>query len=310
MLDPVTIDQLRTFIAAAEVGSFSGAARRLGRAQSVVSQALANLEVQLGVKLFDRTSRPPSLTEQGLAILGEARQVKSAVDGLKARARSLASGLEPEVSVVIDVMFPIDVLTEAVAAFREKFPETPLRLYVEALGAVVKPVLEGVCAFGIIGSLPIAPQGLQRERILAVPMKMFAAPTHPLAEYRRPLARKVLDQHIQLVLTDRTSLSVGQEFGVFSTRTWRLADLGAKHSFLLAGLGWGSMPIAVVASDVSSGLLVPLELEETRPVGYEMQMSIIYPDAAPPGIAGRWLIDRMKVAGGAEATLQGIDRSE
>ena len=52
MLDGVTLDQVRTFIAAADEGSFSGAGQRLGRAQSVVSQTLANLEGQLGVKLF------------------------------------------------------------------------------------------------------------------------------------------------------------------------------------------------------------------------------------------------------------------
>ena len=54
MLDGVSLDQLRTFIAAADEGSFSAAGRRLRRAQSVVSQTLANLEGQLGVKLFDR----------------------------------------------------------------------------------------------------------------------------------------------------------------------------------------------------------------------------------------------------------------
>ena len=64
MLDAVTLDQLRTFIAAAEEGSFSAAGRKLRRAQSVVSQTLANLEGQLGVRLFDRSGRYPRLTEQ------------------------------------------------------------------------------------------------------------------------------------------------------------------------------------------------------------------------------------------------------
>src|SRR6267378_1528280 len=57
MLDGVSLDQLRTFIAAADEGSFSAGGRRLRRAQSVVSQTLANLETQLGVKLFDRSRR-------------------------------------------------------------------------------------------------------------------------------------------------------------------------------------------------------------------------------------------------------------
>jgi DNA-binding transcriptional LysR family regulator len=72
MLDGVSLDQLRTFIAAADEGSFSAAGRRLHRAQSVVSQTLANLEGQLGVKLFDRSGHLPVLTDQGRALLVDA----------------------------------------------------------------------------------------------------------------------------------------------------------------------------------------------------------------------------------------------
>src|ERR1700747_488044 len=103
MLDGLTLDQFRTFVAAADEGSFSAAGRRLGRAQSVVSQTLANLEGQLGVRLFDRTGRAPALTEAGRALMPEARAVAAGMDQFKARARGLAGGLEPELSVVVDV---------------------------------------------------------------------------------------------------------------------------------------------------------------------------------------------------------------
>ena len=88
MLDGVTLDQLRTFIAAAEQGSFSAAGRKLRRAQSVVSQTLANLEGQLGVSLFDRRTRSPTLTEDGRALLQDARAVADQMDGFKARAKT------------------------------------------------------------------------------------------------------------------------------------------------------------------------------------------------------------------------------
>src|SRR5712692_1726187 len=141
MLDGVSLDHLRMFIAAADEGSFSAGGRRLRRAQSVVSQTLANLEAQLGVKLFDRSSRQPVLTRQGVALLAEARAVVSGMDVFKARAKGLSDGLEPELSVVVDVMFPLERLTSAVAAFQAKFPATQLRLYVEALAAKRHPVL-------------------------------------------------------------------------------------------------------------------------------------------------------------------------
>src|SRR6185295_11194960 len=106
MLDGLSLDQLRTFIAAADTGSFSAAGRQLGRAQSVVSQTLANLEGQLGVRLFDRRGHRPALTEHGAALIAEARQVVGSMDGFKARAKGLAEGLEPELAVTVDVMFP------------------------------------------------------------------------------------------------------------------------------------------------------------------------------------------------------------
>jgi DNA-binding transcriptional LysR family regulator len=194
-------------------------------------------------------------------------------------------------------MFPIEVLTEAVSAFQNQFPTTPLRLYVEALGAVLQPVLTGRCAFGIMGTLPIAPANLLMERLLGVRMALVAAPTHPLATHLGPIPISTLAKHVQLVLTDRSDLSAGREFGVISPRTWRIADLGAKHAFLLAGLGWGSMPQNVVETDIATGKLVPLIPDSAPPQGFTMTMSAFYPAAAPPGPAGSWLIRRLRQDG-------------
>jgi DNA-binding transcriptional LysR family regulator len=297
MLDAVSIDHLRMFIAAADEGSFSAGGRRLRRAQSVISQTLANLEAQLGVKLFDRSSRSPVLTSQGVALLAEARAVVSRMDVLKARAKGLSDGLEPELSVVVDVMFPLEQLTCAIAAFQETFPATPLRLYVEALGAVVQPVMDGRCAVGVIGSLPTAPPQLTHERLFGVRMLFVASPKHPLASLKGPIPAAVLAQHRQLVLTDRSQLSQGKEFAVFSSNTWRLADLGAKHAFLRAGLGWGAMPVGVIEADLANRSLVEIKLEDLTDTSLVMPMSAVFRTDRPPGPAGRWLIERLKSNG-------------
>ena len=294
MLDGVSLDHLRIFIAAADEGSFSAGGRRLRRAQSVVSQTLANLEAQLGVKLFDRSSRSPVLTGHGLALLAEARAVVGRMDAFKARAKGLSDGLEPELSVVVDVMFPLEQLTCAVAAFQTEFAATPLTLYVEALGAVLQPVMDGRCAFGVMGSLPTAPAQLTRERLLVVGMAFVASPTHPLASLKGPIPARVLAQHRRLVLTDRSELSKGKDFGVFSSNTWRLADLGAKHAFLLAGLGWGGMPVGVIETDLANRSLVKIDLEDVPEANLVMPMSAVFRTDSPPGPAGRWLIERLK----------------
>lgn len=296
MLDGISIDQLRTFIASADEGSFSAAGRRLGRAQSVVSQTIANLEAQTGIRLFERAHHKPVLSDAGRALLAEARAVAQGMDLFKARAKGIAGGLEPELSVVMDVMFPIRMLTCAVVAFRSAFPATPLRLNVEALGAVVQAVLDGSCAFGVMGSLPIAPPHLTREAMLSIRMVAVVAPLHPLASHQGPVPTAILAEHTQLVLTDRSTLSQGRDFGVLSPRTWRLADLGAKHAFLRAGLGWGSMPLDAVEQDLASGALVAIQAEDAPAPLLVMPMAAVYLTESPPGPAGRWLLDRLKQA--------------
>ena len=137
MLDGVSLDQLRTFIAAVDEGSFSAASRKLRRAQSVVSETVSNLEDQIGVLLFDRSGRYPKLTPAGIVLLADARSVVTGVDLLKARAKGMAIGLEPELTVVVDVFYPIDAITEVAKEFGQKYPGVALRIYVEALGATI-----------------------------------------------------------------------------------------------------------------------------------------------------------------------------
>src|SRR2546427_6789654 len=184
MLDGVTLDQLRPCIAPVDDGSFSAAGRKLRGAQSVVSQTLANLEAQLGVKLFDRSTRYPRLTEEGRSLLVDARAVADNVDEFKARARAMREGLEPELSVAMDVMYPMEALTRAAVHSRKTYPHTPLRLYVEALGGVIKPVLDRNCSIGIICSLPLLQDELQSELLLSIPFVTVGSPPPPLARSR------------------------------------------------------------------------------------------------------------------------------
>src|SRR6266404_1805597 len=293
MLDVVTLDQLRTFIAAVDEGSFSAAGRKLRRAQSVVSQTLENLEAQLGVKLFDRSASYPRLTEEGRSLLAGARSVADNVDEFKARARAMREGLEPELSVAMDVMYPMEALTRAAVHSRKTYPHTPLRLYVEALGGVIKPVLDRNCSIGVIGSLPIVPDELQSEPLLSILFATVVSPSHPLAKVRGVVSAARIAKEVQLVLTDRTVLSEGRNFGVLSPLTWRLADLGAKHAFLKAGLGWGHMPSHMVKADIESGALVKIRVEGV-PRAVAMPMIAVFRKDAPPGPAGRAFIAQLK----------------
>jgi DNA-binding transcriptional LysR family regulator len=294
VLDGVSLDQLRTFIAAVDEGSFSAAARKLLRAQSVVSETVSNLEDQIGVPLFDRSGRYPKLTQAGVVLLADARNIITDVDLLKARAKGMAVGLEPELSVVVDVFYPIEAITQVAREFRQHYPGVALRIYVEALGAAIQPVLDGRCSVGIVGSLPVIPGTLTNERLPGISFLMVAARDHPLTLHKGKIPKEVLGKHTQLVLTDRSDLSAGRELGVMSPTTWRLADLFAKHHFILNGLGWGGMPLHAVCKDLEEGRLVVLPIEDVPPGGLSLPMAAVWQTKSPPGPAGRWFIDRLK----------------
>jgi DNA-binding transcriptional LysR family regulator len=293
MLDGVSLDQLRTFIAAADEGSFSAAGRRLRRAQSVVSQTLANLEGQLGLKLFDRSGHLPVLTDKGRALLADARVVAGDVDLLKARAKSLAGGLEPELSAAVDVMFPDATFTQAVAAFQEEFPATLLRFDIES-SALIEPVLEGRCAIGVVGSWALVPPQLSHEALLTVKIPMVVSAQHPLARHRGRIPITVLAEHVQISHVDPGDLSLIARAKY--PKIWRLSHLGAKLAFLRAGFGFGGMPLHAIEADLASGALVEITPEGAPTGGHVVEMWAVYRTDNPPGPAGRWFIDRLKQA--------------
>ncbi|MGI4878489.1 MAG: substrate-binding domain-containing protein, partial [Janthinobacterium lividum] len=193
--------------------------------------------------------------------------------------------------LALDVMLPAARVVDALKAFSAAFPTVSLHLHVEALGAVMQLVLDRVAAVGIAGPLTTATDGIERIAVGSVHLVPVAAPDHPLARAgaNPPGAGR---DHVQLVLTDRSQLSRGQDFGVVGTRTWRLADLGAKHMLLREGIGWGNMPLPMVAADLESGRLVRLDMPDSRGDAY--RFDAIYRVDVPAGPAAAWLIARFR----------------
>lgn len=287
-----SIDHLRVFLAIVEEGSFNAAARKLGRAISVVSYAVAQLEAQLDVPLFARDgSRRPQLTEAGRALLSEARAIADDMDALIAKARSLRQGLEAELSLAVDVMVPGHVLARLLRDFQVRFPSVPLRLHVEALGAVAALVLDGRATLAIAGPDIVEMPEIERETVGGVELVAVAAPAHPLARAER-IAPGEARKHLQLVLTDRSPLTEGRDFSVLSPRSWRLGDLGAKHDLLREGIGWGSMPRHRVQADLDSGALVTLRLPERTTFDYALVA--LWRKDCRPGPAALWVLDEVR----------------
>lgn len=286
-----TLDQLRIFLAVEAEGSFGGAARRMGRAISAISYGIAQMETQLGITLFEREgSRKPVLTEAGKGLLAEAQTIIDASDALLAKTQSLHAGLESDISLVLDVMFPGDATAQVLRDFRRMFPTVSLRLNIEALGAVTACLLSGDARLAVAGTIVADHPSLERQSIGEVELVPVAAPDHPLAAGK--IAPGDTRKHLQLVLSDRSDLTEGREFSVLSPLTWRLADLSAKHALLKEGIGWGNMPAHAVRGDLERGRLVMLNLPEEPGASYRFNAS--WRRDLRPGPATSWLIEALR----------------
>lgn len=293
MLDPITLDQLRMFATVVDTGSFSAAARKVGRVQSAVSTAMTNLETQLGVPLWDRTSRKPGLTEQGKAVLGVATRVLGEVDALKRVAAGLVRGIEATVSLCVDAVFPLAALVDVCTGFAKEFPAVELRVDVQAMSAVVERVRDGSATLGV--ALTNLVEGLESRALAPIKMVPVVAAKHPLASKKGRVPHGELAEHVQIVLSERSD-KPSPDRAVLSTHTWRVLDMSTKHALLLAGLGWGNLPMHLARADLDRKRLVRLRTEGWADDEHTLHLSVVQKRDAAPGPAHRWLIDRLAVS--------------
>ncbi len=291
-MHPNFLDQLSIFVAVAEQGSFNAAARSLGRAQSAISYAIANLEAMLRLSLFERAGRRGGLTAAGRNLLPQARQVIAEAETLLANAGQIAAGTEPFLRLLIDEMFPFDRLAAALQDTQDRFRATKLRIDQAPLRDVAAGLNNGDCDLGFTLDGPTAAEhGLETMPLGSLTLLAVAAPHHPLASTAGPVPKNTAQRHRQIVLSERLEHSDDRGGGIVAAETWRVGDLRLKHDLLLAGLGWGAMPADMVAADIAAGRLSQLHLAfADDPV---LRLTAIWRRAVPLGPVARSLLDRL-----------------
>lgn len=293
-IERLSLDRLRVFSVVARTGTFSAGAVELGRTQSAVSYAISELESQLGVELFDRSAKRPKLTIAGDTVLRDTIAILARADSLLARARAISQGLESVVGLSVDPAFPTHVLSEVLHDFEAAFPTVAVLLSNDALSMPAELVLKGNCAIGITCTYPHVPAGLTSFGLPPVTLVPVTATTHAMAGSAVPLDETDLRDHRQIVIIDRGPLTTGIDFGVVSSRIWRVSEMGAKLALIRDGFGWGFLPEAIARQEVDAGSLVILNLASRPEAGDAMPVNCVVRADAPLGPATQWLLDRLR----------------
>ena len=231
------IDEIRSFVAVAETGSFSAAARNLKRAQSVVSMHIAGFEAELGYKLFDRTPKPV-LTAQGRELLVGAKRVLVEADRLQNRALTLSETQTPSIYMGIDLVLEAPVMIALLRLFAKSFPS--VRLQIENISGSEAKWFFTKTAMNLALVFSSDPSLESDEYILGhSPLSIVVAKNHPLAAIDRPTVDD-LRRYRQIVVHARDPQSPSP--AVVNTDYWEI-DSGLWALGLAArGVGWAILP--------------------------------------------------------------------
>jgi DNA-binding transcriptional LysR family regulator len=277
------LEQIRLFVGVAEGQSFSAVARQMNRAQSAVSNAIAMLETDLGVLLFERSSgRQPRLTAAGASLLEEAREVLRQCERLEGRALGLVRGEEVCLRLAQDEAMPYQPVLDSLEALAQAFPLLEVQLASGAQGDVARKLLERRADLGLLFHHEQMPEALERQRLGTIEMVTVCGAGHALAGAGH-VDRRELARHRQLLMTPQ--YPGGEQI---SPSVWRTDSFYAMAELLLRNLGWAWLPRHVVQYPTYQSQLVELNSDWTPP---PLVVELVCRRDEALGPAALWLAD-------------------
>ena len=275
-------EALTAFVEAVACGSFSAAARRLRKSQSTISTAISNLEADLGVALFDRATRHPTLTPQGDQVLSYVKAILAASNRLDELAISLSDETEARLTFVLSDTLHPDVLEDLLQQFDRRFPHTEFECLIGEDEDVIDLLQKERAQVGLIEARDSYPTEIGSTRLpLQTAMAIYVAPAHPLAAQGR-VTWDELHSWRELRLSTFLASSLEPAKG----QVWSAPNYLLLLSMTVQGLGWCILPCALVDEFAGSGTLVALNIP-----GWPRAISVdlLWNKKAPPGKAGSWL---------------------
>ncbi|MES9848321.1 MAG: LysR family transcriptional regulator [Candidatus Thiodiazotropha sp.] len=282
-----SLNQLLAFVTACELGSFSRAARQLGKAQSAVSTAVANLELELDLDmdLFDRSGREPQMTDAARALLPQIRALLDQARDLQGHADAMAQGEEGQLTLAVEESLIGPELERMLVRFEQIFPQLELEFLNPARMDIVDLVKQGRVDMGLLLSTLQPPEGCRLRAIGEMTLIAVAGIRHPLAD-RRLLLLDDLKPYRQLVLTSRgAQMRVSEQIG---RQVWRIESQFSLLEMVRQGIGWAWVPQHMVREEIAAGRLCRLhcDLGADR---YHIPVDLLLAFNYLEGKAGQWL---------------------
>ena len=244
------IQTIKTFLAVAESGSFSGAAKAVYRTQSAITMQIKALENTLGVELFDRSRRPPILNNAGHAFAERAKEVLCAFDSLFAEVNSDTIGGQLSLGVVPSVI--AGLIPKALVALRLKYPNVHIDLTMGQSAELVRQVRRGTLDAAVVSDLLESRSGLQWFPFAREPLVVIAPLDAPDISAEQLLASYPFIRYTRAAWVGKLIDGYIKRRGLAVHETMMLDTLEAITTMVHYGLGVSIVPLrcATAAADL------------------------------------------------------------
>lgn len=284
-----TLDQLNAFVTSVKCGSFSAAARKIGKAQSRISTAISNLEADLGFDLFDRSARLPVLTQDGEDMFVEAQAILEQCERLQARADTVATGEEIALTVALDEAVPIDIFESFFQKIAHRYPLLKLTIINGSQDDIAKWVDEKKADIGFMFRINQLFDSLEYLSLGVFNHSLIVSPQHPLAQTEKPTLIQ-LNQHRQLVIRDRVGHS--QEKAI-SANHWYIDSYYYITALVIRNVGWALVPEHVIESEWYKNQTITLSTYNI-PNALQVEMGVVKRRDSGMGNIMEWMLDEIE----------------
>jgi DNA-binding transcriptional LysR family regulator len=241
----ITIRQIQCFLHVAALGSFTRAAEKMHTMQPALSQQVRDLETELGIRLFDRTTRRVELTEGGAEFRNIAAKIIEDLESAARNAHELADRKRGRVIVAAPPLLAAAVVPRAIADFREKFPGLEVRLIDARTEQIVEYVRSGQVDCGL-GTFHAGEEGISSTVLARDSLMVFSAASHPLAR-RQAVNWRELDGLPLITLTRDSGIRILVEVGFEAAQirlvpAYEVAQITTALAMVEAQLGVAVLP--------------------------------------------------------------------
>lgn len=280
-------EALTAFVEAASLGSFSAAARKLHKSQSTISTAIANLETDLDLILFDRNARHPVLTAHGRRVLNHVQEILAASERLDQMAIRLSTQTEPRLTFVLSDTYQPNHHESLLKQLEQRYPDIELECLIAEDDDVIDLLQKDRAHIGLVKGRDSYPTDISAARLPEQTlMGIYVCQTHELAGLTGHLSYEHLRTHRELRLNTYVRNEAELEAGLF----WSAPNYLMLLEMAEQGFGWTVLPRWLVEQFNLSKTLVELLIP-----GWPRTVSVdvIWSKLTPPGPAGSWFRDRL-----------------